>query len=335
MVRTPEYLKKGAKIALVAPSCGCAGEPYLTRLKEAIRLLKEASYTVVEGPNIFRDDGIIASASPREQAEEFMRAYESDADAIISVGGGELMCEILPHVDFDRLSYLPPKWFMGFSDNTNLTFTLTTLCGVKTIYGPCAPQFCSMPFKMDCLDALKMLEGKKSFSGYPTWELTSLVTPENPLAPLNLTERKIIRAHGYSAPFSGTLLGGCLDCLVNICGTRFDGVRRFIETNEGGFIWFLEACDLNPLGIRRALFELREAGWFERASGFILGRHLCNDMNIGGVDKYRAAIDMLEGFNVPLLMDVDLGHLPPSLPIMTGGSATVSFEDGNIYFDYQ
>ena len=47
-------------------------------------------------------------------------------DAIISCGGGELMCEILRYVDFERIAQAKPKWFMGYSDNTNLTFLLTT-----------------------------------------------------------------------------------------------------------------------------------------------------------------------------------------------------------------
>ena len=56
-----------------------------------------------------------------------MDAYESDSSAIISVGGGEIMCEILPYIDFDKIAKLPHKFFMGFSDNTNLTYTLATI----------------------------------------------------------------------------------------------------------------------------------------------------------------------------------------------------------------
>lgn len=48
------------------------------------------------------------------------------------------MCEILDYVDFDKIRKADPKWYLGYSDNTNFTFLLTTLCDTASIYGPCA-----------------------------------------------------------------------------------------------------------------------------------------------------------------------------------------------------
>lgn len=59
--------------------------------------------------------------------------YLSDeADALISCGGGELMCEILDDVDFDAIKAAKPKWYMGYSDNTNFTFFIdyNLRCGI-------------------------------------------------------------------------------------------------------------------------------------------------------------------------------------------------------------
>ena len=42
-----------------------------------------------------------------------------------------------------------------------------------------------------------------------------------------------------------TLLGGCMDCLVNLTGTKYDKVVEFTERyREDGIVWFLEACDI-------------------------------------------------------------------------------------------
>ena len=57
-------------------------------------------------------------------------------------------------------------------------------------------------------------------------------------------------------------------------------------------------------------------------------------MEVMGVDKYTAVIDILQDFNVPILMDVDLGHLSPSIPIKNGAKALVSYIDGNIKIEY-
>ena len=48
------------------------------------------------------------------------------------------------------------------------------------------------------------------------------------------------------------LVGGCMDCLVNLTGTSFDKVKEFNERYAAdGIIWFLESCDLNVFAIRR------------------------------------------------------------------------------------
>ena len=51
------------------------------------------------------------------------------------------MCEILPYIDFEKIRNSEPKWFLGYSDNTNLIFLLATLCDTAAIYGPCAAAF--------------------------------------------------------------------------------------------------------------------------------------------------------------------------------------------------
>ncbi len=66
---------------------------------------------------------------------------KSDNDCLISCGGGELMCEILPYMDFDRLAKADPKWYMGYSDNTNMTYLLATLADTASIYGPLRRRF--------------------------------------------------------------------------------------------------------------------------------------------------------------------------------------------------
>ena len=55
-----------------------------------------------------------------------------------------------------------------------------------------------------------------------------------------------------------------MDCLINLLGTSFDHVREFNERySDDGIIWFLEACDLNVMGMRRAMWQMKNAGWFQ------------------------------------------------------------------------
>ena len=68
---------------------------------------------------------------------------------------------------------------------------------------------------------------------------------------------------------------------------------------------------------------------------FLIGRPLCRDAEIFGVNKRNAVLDILSPLGVPVLLDVDLGHIAPSLPIKVGAKATVSLKEGNIVYDYE
>ena len=37
-----------------------------------------------------------------------------------------------------------------------------------------------------------------------------------------------------------------------------------------------------------------------------------------GIDQYNAITDSLEDLGVPVIMDLDIGHLPPMMPIIVG-----------------
>ena len=330
------YLKENETISLIAPSFGCTFEPYFTRLKVAINNLEEDGFVISKGDNIFLANHKIRSNTARRCAKEFMYAYESESSAIISVGGGEIMCEILPYIDFDKIAKLPHKFFMGFSDNTNLTYTLATISEVPTIYGPCAPAFAFKPYELNAKDSLDLLMGKvNKTKGYPFWERNK-VKSEDPLLDHVYDEIKTLRLYpNKEVNVEGRLLGGCLDCLITLCGTKFDKTSEYLEKyQEDGFIWFLEACDLSPVGIQRALFQLRQAGWFKYCKGFIMGRPLCYRKRMFGITHYTAIKEALKGINVPLIMDADLGHFAPSMPIITGVKAKVFAKDNQFEIEY-
>ena len=341
-MRYPAFLKEQGTIGFVAPSFGCSIEPYRTAFDHSIEGWSKMGHGTVLGPNVYESSGIGISAAPEKCGRELTEGYVStDSDVLISCGGGELMCEILDHVDFDRIRTAAPKWYMGYSDNTNFTFLLPTLCDTAAIYGPCAASFGMEPWHDSIQDAYDLLRGKKlTMTGYPFYEKESLKDEEHPLEPYHTTQPRQIAVFTGDKPahtmedmeetaFSGRLIGGCMDCLVNLLGTGYDKVAQFTQRYASdGFIWFLEACDLNVYAIRRAIWEMQHAGWFSHVKGFLFGRPL-NGEEAFGLDHFRAVTDLLAQYKVPILMDLDIGHLPPMMPIITGAMADVSCKGQN------
>ena len=326
-MRYPAFLPPGGTVAFAAPSFGAVIEPYHTAFLAAKSRLEGRGFKTLTGPNVDRSDGVGKSSTPENCGRELNELFtRSGADLIWSVGGGELMCEDLPFVDFEGIRTAPPKWFMGYSDNTNMTFLLPTLCDTAAVYGPCAPTFGMEPLHESLEDALDLVTGRSlRVHSWPLGEKEQAKCEEDPLAPYNLTEKTVMKAANWDGkPFAGRFLGGCLDCLVNLCGTRFDRVKEFNRAyGSEGIVWFLEACDLTPFSLRRAFWQLKEAGWFESAKAFLLGRPAHFGEEAFSFTMDEAAAGILEPFGVPLLSDLDIGHLPPPMPLMSGGYGTV------------
>lgn len=340
-MRYPKSLEKNGTIGFVAPAFGCNIEPYKSAFNNALKRLQNMGYNTKLGPNCYAGNGIGISNIPEKCAAELMEYYTcADTDCLISCGGGELMCETISYVDFDRIKAAEPKWYMGYSDNTNMTYLLATICDTASVYAPCAPALGMEPWHPAIQDAFGILTGEvREVYGYDKWEEESLKTEENPLAPYNPTRDRVIKsyvgqrevAEDEKITFQGRLLGGCMDCLVNLTGTRFDHTKDFIERyKEDGIIWFLEACDLNVFSMRRAMWQMEEAGWFQHVKGFLIGRPMHFEEPMMGLDRYSAIMEVAARKNVPVILDVDLGHIPPMMPVIVGSLTTVNVEGNDI-----
>ena len=349
-MRYPQFLKENGTIGFVAPSFGCADEPYYSAFNNALDKWHAAGYKTDLGPNCYVSKGIGISNAPKLCAEELNEWYCSENnDVLISCGGGELMCEVVPHMDFKRMQQADPKWYLGFSDNTNFTFLSATIMDTAAIYGPCASAFGMEPWHSSIQDAWDLLCGKiDTVKGYDLWEREWLKSEEKPLLPYNVTEPVVIRsflcqdgaatevtAENQEISIEGRLIGGCMDILQMYPGTPDDKVAQFNEKyREDGIIWFLESCDLNIMGIRRALWQLKEAGWLKYLKGFLIGRPLCFGEEAFGIDQYRTVTDVLAEYNVPIIMDLDIGHLSPMMPMICGSTAKVTVKGNDVSIQY-
>lgn len=322
-MKIPKFLPKNGTIGLVAPSFGANIEPYTTRLKAAIQTMTGLGYKIKPFGDIF---GYFKGASEdkRLRANHFMDAYKDpNVDVIWSVGGGEMMVEILPYIDFEHLKSFPPKLFIGYSDNTNLTLTLTTKLDMYSVY---AENFTS--FGMKVLDpflvnTLKIVSGDFVEQQASKFHEPKLLEDKEPLSSYTLSEpTKWINVNKEEIHLTGRLIGGVMDVLLLHLGTPYDAVSQFLKKyKDEGIIWYLEAFSLDVFAFKRALWQLKEAGWFKYSKGFLFGRHL-NTNPILDIDQYNAATDIL-GKEIPMIMEMDIGHINPMMTLINGAKVTV------------
>ena len=338
-MRYPKFLQKGEVIGVCAPSLGCSSEPYYSRAKNAEKVFEKLGHKTIFCDTAFTTHKA-RSSSAIQRANDFMDMYEDeDISAIISMAGGEFMTEILPYIDFEKIKKLPPKFFCGASDNTTLTFTLTTKCDIATLFGICYPNYGMKPWHQAVKYNYGLLTGKQlDFDNYNKYEIENEKRKMEgyELVPYNCTEKvkwEILTGE-KEVEVTGRIIGGTLDILTLLCGTNFSGVEGFNERYaKDGIIWYLESCDLSILEQTRAIWQLKQNGWFKNVKAFILGRPK-NTEECFDIDYKEANMEHLKDFGVPVVMNFDVGHVAPAIPILNGAIATLKTKNGkgNIKF---
>ncbi len=105
-------LKKGAAIGVTAPSSGVPA-PLHEVIKQACSRLEQRGFTVICGETTWTQDKAKSAPALIRAAEFNSMMGNSAIDIIIPPWGGELLIEILEHIDFENIN---KKWVLGYSD---------------------------------------------------------------------------------------------------------------------------------------------------------------------------------------------------------------------------
>ena len=243
--------------------------------------------------------------------------------------GGEFLNEILPYLDFDVIKN-NPKWFQGYSDATWLTYIITTNLDMATIYGNNFKAFSMETFPLPISNNIAILTG-------------NLITQKSFLKCENVSDNSLDDVYyeiitGEDRVFlKGRMLGGCIDVISEMFGTRFDKTKEFIERyKDDGIIWYLENYGLSMEELSRVLWKLRDNGYFKYVKGFIFGRSL-TEKSYFGISFRGTVLGILEDLNVPIVINADIGHVAPRLTIINGalGLIEVSSCKAIINFEFK
>lgn len=329
-MRFPKYLKKGDTIAVTATSDGVSDELDKKRFLNAKKNLENKGYNIIFTENVFTADEKGRSSSGEQRGKEFNEiAGNNDVSVIVAAKGGNFLNEMLEYIDFERIVN-EPKWFQGYSDNTCLVHTLTTKYDIASVYGSNFGEFGMEKWHRSVSDNLGVLEGKlKTQSNFEKYqaELSERVTGlEGYECDTDVFWKmdKKTAASCDEIKLSGRLIGGCLDVLLFLEGTAYDGTEKFINKyKEDGIIWYLESFDISGENIMMFLWKLREIGWFKYTKGILMGRPLFYK-DFTGTDYEEAVMYALGSLDVPVIFDCDFGHRGPRNTLINGAMAKVT-----------
>ncbi|WP_145949918.1 S66 peptidase family protein [Paenibacillus sp. Y412MC10] len=328
MIQYPR-MEKGAVVGVTAPSSGI--EPGLHDMfRTAVSRMEERGYRVRVGETVWTQHKA-KSAPAKVRAEELNEMLgDPRIGAIIPPWGGELLIEMLDRVDFDRI---PRKWILGYSDLSVLLLAITLKTGIATAHG------------LNFVD----LRGAYSDDTSAMWETVLTAEPGDRIAQqasanyqkewrhddpspcvFHLTEPTVWKTvSGGPESLQGRLLGGCVDVIRHLIGTPYGDVATFRERHIPGepLLWYLENCELNTADLRRSLVQMKYAGWFEGCSGLLFGRSAANRPMEGYTveDVYQ---ELSEELGVPVIYDIDCGHVPPQMTLVNGAYAEVKADGG-------
>ena len=299
--------------------------------------LKKYGFNIIETSDVRNEAKNFVSASDSTRAEEFIKIYlDDDIKHIIAARGGEFAIDIIPYLhkykeDINNCNVV--KYLQGYSDISLINYYLTTNYNIATLHAENISEFAMKKYHKSLLNTIKLLKGdffnnefiQDSFDMYQKEELEDSLE-------YNLTEKvkyKIIY-EGNECTFSGRIIGGCIDVITQLIGTKYDNTVNFCKQFDEGVIWYIDNFGLDSLELYRRLLQMKNAGFFFNANGFLFGRTI-NDISNPDFTYEYALKKALGDLNVNIIYDVDIGHLPPMWSMVNGSFGEFHYKNGKGY----
>ena len=321
---TPDKLKKGDEIRVIAPARGikiisddC--------IEIAIKRLKAFGFKVSFGTNTTKDNwDNFCSTSVENRINDIHEAFlDKNVKAILTVLGGYNSNQLLKYIDYDIIKN-NPKIFCGYSDITALLNGIYAKTGLITYSGPHFSSFgMDQGFDYTSDSFVKMLIEDKTNHIAPSLEWS------DDLWFINQTERNFITNDGYwiinDGVASGKIIGGNLITFNNLLGSEY--CPKF----EADTILFIEDTEAVKVeNFDSSLQSLIHQPNFANVKGIVIGRFQ-NGSKISKENILEVIKSKKELQNMPILANVDFGHTTPMLTIPIGGYAELKSDKLSIY----
>lgn len=206
-VLKPPALKKGDKVALLAPSSRPSSHVEVSR---AAALVKEMGFKPIIGKHVLDSHGYMAGSDKDRLADLNDAIRNPQIKGVFMLCGGYGALPLLPHIDYDRLKK-DPKVFVGSGDTTSILLALHKVTGLVVFHGP------------NLIDIRDKQSFRKYARGIKRRAALPFISPNE-----GFNERKgEFHRYCYSGLESnstpkGRLIGGNLTSMASLLGTEFE-----------------------------------------------------------------------------------------------------------------
>lgn len=319
-MKYPKFLQHNDTIGITAPSSGVGMniDDYI----QSVHNIEKSGFKIVETKSVRNNNEISTTAV--ERIKELNEMIENDkVKLIMAAAGGDFLYEIMPYIDYELISK-NPKWIMGASDPTNLLYTVTTTLDIATIYGHNAGGFDAKELFDSQKVALEFIKGNiVPQNSYLKYESNRNSRVNNNY---NLDAEVKWELLNKEFDITGRIIGGCIDCLRYLPGTKYDKTKDFIERyKDDGIIWYFDVFSQTAEDFYLTLLQFKEIGWFNNIKGVIVGR--VKYPNAYTSMTYQQALKIVFE-DIPIVFNADIGHVPPKMTIINGSLARVYAKDG-------
>jgi muramoyltetrapeptide carboxypeptidase LdcA involved in peptidoglycan recycling len=317
-----QKLRRGDTIGIVSPSWGGAAK-FPHRLERGMAQLAALGYDVKVGRHALNTLGFV-SDHPEHRVSDFHDLFaDPSVRLVLAAIGGDHSCHLLPLLDFELIRN-NPKPLVGFSDVTVLNVAIWQAAGLVTFNGPALlTDFAEHPemlaYTRDWFSRAVAGAGAIGrITPAPAW------TEETPdwAAKSDLERPRVMQpSNGWTwlkgGSGEGMLIGGCLESLQHLRGTRF-----WPDWHEA--ILFFETSEErpSPATVDGILMDYENMGVFEDLRGMLVGR----PMRYSDAQKAQlreVILDRTRRYDFPIVTDMDFGHTSPQFTIPIGCRARI------------
>lgn len=298
-MKYPKFLKEKDLIGITALSNGTAND--LLEVKTSFNHLKK-NYRLIVTKDVY--GGYPYSASKEERGKEFNELLDEDIKMLLNLRGGDFLYETLELLNYEKLVQ-KNIWVMGYSDPSTLLYILTTKYDLATIYG----------FNAKSFDDKILLDYQKNALEIVTGNL---------LVQKSFMDRETFSINGDFTS-SGIIIGGCLDAIRYLFGTKLDKTKEFIEKyRDKNIIWYFDIYAMNSVDLYLTLLQMDMMGYFKYSSTFLFG-----------TIHYPEVIDEMEYSTVlykvfgrkNIVYNANIGHVKPTFTIINGSYVHLKYEN--------